>query len=325
MRFRKIPILFFFVISLPLGAQVQSSSSAQNLRAEFRDEFDDCVTINKQERNMHILLPDWMAELSNTSNEGMLVAGLSDPFLDSATAVNQAILRAEAMASILNSCKRSELAVIFENEELYNSSRMLCVKIKNLLKSGDKHFNYDIERITFLNSGEAIVLISVGHGDYVSDSYTEVHYTSIINELNLKYDVLAHIECLIYDGQQSLRDQSMVYQSKDLISNDLDLDIKALRYLINMENDCEITGDTAALIPGYRTNAGLWSSYLSAVLSNIVALDGGKSQIKSMKDRYNDSEESIMDEKREMEYRIFLERFGFCKNHIFVHLGSVNE
>ena len=293
--------------TLPLNAQ-----KTNTLKEVHRQENTDTGHFGNHS-SPYIALPDWFVSFDAQNQEQYYVAGISDPFLDSAEAVMQATQRACALASLMQKCHQREMSTIFEKSEKYSSKRILVLASFTVFENVDTRLEYNLERITILSSGEAIVLIVPGKGSSVFDSKLRIEFMARMDEFNSIYDITAAADWKLISpaGHDAPIDESSVLQYNEVLADKQTE--RRMKYFSANARDCLTKGDSSAIIPGFRTTAGLWTAYLTAFLNNMINVGWGDAKVKSLHDRYNDSETSLLEESRELERSVSIDRVGFCK------------
>ena len=287
-----LPLILLFFVSL-LNAQVNQTSKTQikeieKNKSDFENTFIENFQPSFSNNNPKDLvntspcyLPTWMLNPPKATNDNLYIIGISDPGMDSITAVKLAALRAKTIIVLLNNSNIKNVTDFYSNIQSQTHKNMF--EYYSQIFASYNIGNEIIVKNFYTKYNEAIVLIKIPTNDttlFNKDSITvncELYKMDMNMEYGTQYEAMFSINTKKYNGDTCSNSNYVLTEvngNSDVLTEYLDNKITIPNYYFNykiFENDSshiQLKADT-----------GLWKEYIKSILLDILNL----SQINSIK------------------------------------------
>lgn len=290
MKFRLLSCILFLIVIIPLVAQETGNNQIENDYRNFRETFDQEFTgidssLSTKEIALHpVQLPNWLAEIPDSTENCVYAIGISDPGMSFEEAIDLATLRAKVILALLYKPEISSITDNYSNELTKSSVDKFFTKYVNyyqVFAALPFHQNdFQLVEQSFNSFNEAIVLLK----------YTpNLHANTQTDSLMLKVDIY------LAERQQSNRfeieEKYEVYGLSKENNNENDVDIfyyffKSVNQfyeIISRYNGRELdfpqnlfryqslhktvsTHEESSI--SYKLTNGLWKAYLQSLIQN---------------------------------------------------------
>ena len=341
-------LLFIILIvfsSLSLSAQEQRKPRTKKIHDDktryenevFNKEFDkDSDNQNKQLLYDRIpeQLPDWFFEplLVNP----VRVVGISDPGMERAEALNQAVMRAKAIYALVNYSVVSNIADDYTNLRESGNQGLYETKFQDFTLSKALIFykNDDVVIVDtfFTKYDEAIVYVELQATSVSNNDTLEVkgEHMQVFTERGDRNEKIEFYNFFVKDSkrvkdtnatilQYNFRKLNRNYDIASLYGNRMiELPNRSFNYIsktdfVKDSTDTDLQANTLAI--------GLWNGYLCGVLSNISDLSKQlASHVKNSNDFYTLKNEGLIRTVARSKARFEINKFKLIKNEIYIDL-----
>ncbi len=295
---KNILCLIFLFVSMGIAAQTvdPSRSQVENAYESFKNEFhnelgeaDEVVRKNVLAYRPAVKLPEWFVNFNNTDPGSLLSVGISDPGLDSLDALEQATVRALAIAAF---SKKSLIQNVSDNYYLDKDG------VKTLGKF--LSFTYYITRDTlgfklleyeYTSNGEMLVLIDCApSGDILFYINSNIELFQSETSGKVVSRLLFEVEAQSNMGEE-LKDSWLVNENSHSFEIESHWDGEALEFVpakyryyseILPDNNGDNIGDFS-----FDMKYGLWYAYINALAANMEQMEVFNSRVKFLDDRYD--------------------------------------
>ncbi len=287
-----LTLILLFFVSL-LNAQVNQTSKTQikeieKNKSDFENTFIENFQTTSQNNNPNNLvnttpcyLPGWMLNPPKATNDNLYIIGISDPGMDSTTAIELAVLRAKTIIALLNNSNIKNVTDYYSNIQSQTHKNMF--EYYSQIFASYNVGNETIIKKFYTKYNEAIVLINIPANDttlFAKDSITlncELYKMDMNMEYGTQYEAMFNINTKKYNDDTCSNSHYVLTEvngNNDVLTEYLNNKITIPNYYFNYkfsENDSsniQLKADT-----------GLWKEYIKSILLKILNL----SQINSVK------------------------------------------
>lgn len=295
---KKILCVIFIAASFGVFAQTvdPSQSNVENAYESFKKEFhkelgdtDDEVQNKVLAYRPIVKLPNWFINFKNTDPNTSLSVGISDPGLDSLKALEQATIRALAIAAFSN---KSLIQNVSDNYYLDNDGAKTLGKfISFTYYSTQETLGLKLLEYEYTSNGEMLVLI-----DYSNSGDTKYFISSNIELFQSETSGKVITRLLFEADAQSNRGENfkaswLVKENKNSYEIESEWDGESLeffpakyRYVSDLSMG-ENTGNIGDF--SFDMKYGLWYAYINALAANMEQMEVFNSQVKFLDDKYD--------------------------------------
>ncbi|MGE0088461.1 MAG: hypothetical protein AB7S50_03190 [Bacteroidales bacterium] len=338
-------IILIFITSLNVNAQEQRKPRSKKVHDDktryenevFNKEFDkDFESQNKQLLYDRIpeQLPDWFFEPILV--DPVRVVGISDPGMEKADAINQAVMRAKAIYALVNYSVVSNIADDYTNLRESGNKGIYETKFQDFTLSKALIF-YKNDEVTIVDTfftkyNEAIVYIKLKACSDPNYDTLEVkgEHMQVYTERGDRSEKIEFYNIFVKDSkrvkdtnatilQYNFRKLNRNYDIASLYGNRMiELPDRSFNYVSKTDfskdsTDTDLQANTLAL--------GLWNGYMCGILSNISNLSKQlSSHIKNSNDFYTLKSEGLIRTVAKSKARYEINKFKLIKNEIYIDL-----
>ncbi|MCF8364951.1 MAG: hypothetical protein K9H16_04170 [Bacteroidales bacterium] len=273
--------------------QKQVEHAYETFQQEFDEEFDDDNEMISQKNVLSyrpaVTLPDWLVNFNASHSGKFLSVGISDPGLDSLDALEQATVRALALAAF---SKKVNIQNVSDNYYLDNDGVKALGKFNSFTfytttdTLGFKLLEYD-----FTSNNEMLALIEVL--DNTDDPFLiQADIELFQSETSGKIISRLYFEVSAQDSRgENIKTNWLLKETANSIEISSTLDgvsIKAnpakYKYLAP---DTVQSRDADNAVFSFDMKYGLWNAYLNALAANMEQMEVFNSQVKFLDDKYD--------------------------------------
>jgi len=273
-----------------------SRSSVENAYESFKKELhEELGDTDDGEQNTVLAyrpivrLPDWFINFKNTDPNHSLSVGISDPGLDSVNALEQATVRALAIAAFSN---KSLIQNVSDNYYLdKDGAKTLGKFISFTYYTSQETLGLKLLDYEYTSNGEMLVLI-----DYVNTGDTNYNIKSNIELFQSETSgkvisrLLFEVEAQSNQGED-LKDSWLVKENRNSFEIESEWDGESLAFIpakYRYVSDLS-TGENADNIGDFNFDMkyGLWYAYINALATNMEQMEVFNSQVKFLDDKYD--------------------------------------
>jgi len=344
-----ISLIFFppllFPQNIDPSQQNKGNSTIENQYDSFRKTFDketnsspatSSKTNNSNSVSKHqpCALPSWVTNFQVPDQENMLLTlGISDPGLDSANAIKQAVIRAKGLLTLFCTSTIQNITDSYTNE--YEGIEILG-KFTSFSKIEPKgvfaEIDFQIYQQGFTGFGEAIVLAGIpksGYRNNAANVRTKAEYFLSEEGENDNPKVYSTYSLLVSDDAGTTADFTAHKTKKGiLISTSLNGDSLAFDYgkfKYFTENAAELTDDELLDYSNADLTNGLWNAWLLATLRQMEMAEKYTSEIRKMDDIYFAKYQNLTREVSENQLGFRPAKILVKDNNIYLKMTQIKD
>lgn len=284
------------------------------------------------------ILPPWLLEPLVTENSGLHFIGISDPGMDSISAYQQALLRANIMAALTH---KSSIGFIADNFNKENTGRFesisgLFVRFFQIINKVPFDATPDVVQKDTTGFGETILLINGPEQKEISDSLTVV-IEGMLQEkasgermdISYKFSISSGIDT--DNGLMS----NMMFEVTGINRNAVLKSVFEGKPTSFPKSKCfyktdksistaELNSNSGTIVP-VTTEFGLWNAYSQSVIRKVLHDVFRHSSVKTSKlsDDYNHKQQNLNRELAREYFEARIQQVYFEDNLLAVDLETI--
>ncbi len=279
-------------------------------------------------------LPEWLFILPASSTDRFLVLGISDPGLDSLKGLENALVRAKAIASMYIN---SYIGFLVENYSLEykadNSLSDIYGQYFRTISAGNNFDKFNILNRHTTKFEETIILVEFSKPAVSADSIVFVTDALIMEKIiNRKIDIRYKLSTsLIFtppSGYNDLVSYSITginnNQSAESVFNDTIIELPDTRLKYKANADYQINTTTISKKRYFKADLqyGLWNAYLQSILRSIYNKTFWNSVTRhgKLSDDFYTVIRQLKKETAENNFSIVIRGLQISENHLLVDL-----
>jgi hypothetical protein len=292
----KLPLILLFLATITfLVAQtvVPDRKRVENAYESFKDEFDEefdqpearSGDVSVLTYQPLVKLPDWFVNFDASVNEKFLSIGISDPGLDSLSAIEQATIRALALASF---SKQSFIQNVSDNYYLDKDGEKTLGKFNSFtFCTTSASLGFEIIEYEYTSNGEMLVLIEVNSNadkpvalnpniEFFQSETTGKIITRLLFEVEVRNEGKnMHAQWLLNENSKSFEISSQ--------HNGKPLEIMLAKF----NYTSGVPGKEESAHFSFDMKYGLWYAFINALAANLEQMEVFKSQVKFLDEEYD--------------------------------------
>ncbi len=331
---KQISILLLFLVGFMYGAAQNNTSKQlhvehayESFKKDFREEFGENKTPHHSVSKVvtykpAVKLPDWFFDFSNLYSHQNLSIGISDPGLDSTAALEQAVLRALAIASFSKNCSVQNIS---DNYYFDHSDSKTIGKFNSFTScNSQESLGYKVLETMFTDNYEMIVLVET-----TSDKQDLTHlicnielfqsetHGALVSKLFLNIEAKNSLDETV-SASWMLNENSKSYEIVSLWQASQLTPMKAkFKYERLKEKPADREMNFA-----FDTKYGLWYAYINALTANMEQMEVFSSRVKFLDDKYDDRFQHLTRIVYSGQLSFIIKNIQISNNHLGVSIIS---
>lgn len=331
------PLILLLLVST-LNAQVNQTSKKkikeiEKNKSDFENTFIENFHTPSENNNGEDIvntapchLPEWIFNHTKSTKETLYIIGISDPGMDSVSAVELAVLRAKTIYALLNNSKIKNVTDYYSNLQTQTNENMFeyYSQIFANYNVGDEN----IIKLFYTKYKEAVVLVKI-----------QKYYTTFLPKDSISLD------CELYKMDMNMEYGTQYESMFDIKTknNNQDSCISSHYVLTEVNNNSEIStkyNNNKLTIPNYYFNYikstnnsvqlkagnGLWKEYIKSILLKILNLSQINSvKIKTLAENYSSIYEKMTREISNNNLQFNIDAIKILNNKLDVKLSRLTQ